>query len=79
MLFPRGLRTVATFPRGFQPLARRVGGPGFGGAGRPDRSVGAWMGRPVDTKGLMSLPYLLAMEKRLIVRAWTGAETAALE
>ena len=23
----------------------------------------------------MSLPYLLAMDKRLVVRAWTGADT----
>ncbi len=43
------------------------------------RVVVAWMGRPLETKGLMSLPYLLAMDRRLIVRAWTGAETAGLE
>ena len=37
------------------------------------------MGRPLESKGLMSLPYLLALDKRLVVRAWTGAETAGLE
>jgi hypothetical protein len=44
----------------------------------PHRLVVAWMGRPLETKGLLSLPYLLAMDKRLIVRAWTGADTAGL-
>ncbi|HEY8747489.1 MAG TPA: glycosyltransferase, partial [Tepidisphaeraceae bacterium] len=44
----------------------------------PHRLVVAWMGRPLESKGLLSLPYLLAMDKRLIVRAWTGAETAGL-
>ena len=34
------------------------------------------MGRPLETKGLLSLPYLLAMDKRLVIRAWTGADTA---
>jgi hypothetical protein len=44
----------------------------------PNRIVVAWMGRPLESKGLMSLPYLLAMDKRLVVRAWTGAMTAGL-
>jgi hypothetical protein len=44
----------------------------------PHRIVVAWMGRPLETKGLFSLPYLLAMDKRLVVRAWTGADTAGL-
>jgi hypothetical protein len=44
----------------------------------PHRIVVAWMGRPLETKGLLSLPYLLAMDNRLVVRAWTGAETAGL-
>src|ERR1700689_3863606 len=43
------------------------------------RIVVAWMGRPLESKGLMSIPYLLALDRRLIVRAWTGAETAGLE
>ena len=48
--------------------------------GRPDsnRLIVAWMGRPLESKGLLSLPYLLKMDKRLIVRAWTGADTAGL-
>jgi hypothetical protein len=49
------------------------------GARDADRIVVAWMGRPLETKGLMSLPYLLALDHRLIIRAWTGAETAGLE
>ncbi len=44
----------------------------------PNRLVVAWMGRPLESKGLMSLPYLLAMDKRIVVRAWTGADTAGL-
>jgi glycosyltransferase involved in cell wall biosynthesis len=44
----------------------------------PNRIVVAWMGRPLESKGLLSLPYLLAMDKRLVIRAWTGAETAGL-
>jgi hypothetical protein len=44
----------------------------------PNRLVVAWMGRPLESKGLMSLPYLLAMDKRLVIRAWTGADTAGL-
>jgi glycosyl transferase family 4/glycosyl transferase family 2 len=44
----------------------------------PHRLVVAWMGRPLESKGLMSLPYLLAMDKRIVVRAWTGADTAGL-
>lgn len=44
----------------------------------PHRIVVGWMGRPLESKGLLSLPYLLAMDKRLVVRAWTGADTAGL-
>jgi len=44
----------------------------------PHHIVVAWMGRPLESKGLLSLPYLLAMDKRLVVRAWTGARTAGL-
>src|SRR4051794_2264846 len=40
-----------------------------------NRIGGARMGRPVEAKGLMSLPYLLKHAPRLVVRAWTGAET----
>lgn len=45
--------------------------------GRPSRdrlNVG-WMGRPLDSKGLLSLPYLLKLEPQMVVRAWTGADT----
>src|SRR3954452_13895745 len=49
------------------------------GAAGARRIVVGWMGRPVESKGLMSLPYLLAMDERLVVRAWTGADTSALE
>src|SRR3954462_4875052 len=40
-----------------------------------NRIVVAWMGRPLESKGLMSLPYLLKLDPRIVVRAWTGAET----
>ncbi len=43
------------------------------------RIVVGWMGRPLESKGLFALPYLLKCDKRLVVRAWTGAETAGLE
>jgi hypothetical protein len=43
------------------------------------RLVVAWMGRPLKDKGLMTLPYLLAENPHIIVRAWTGAETAGLD
>jgi glycosyltransferase involved in cell wall biosynthesis len=43
-----------------------------------NRLVVAWMGRPLESKGLMSLPYLLTMDRRIVVRAWTGADTAGL-
>ena len=43
------------------------------------RIVVAWMGRPLESKGLMTLPYLLALDPRIVIRAWTGAETAGLE
>jgi hypothetical protein len=39
------------------------------------RIVVAWMGRPLESKGLLSLPHLLALDPRLVVRCWTGAET----
>lgn len=48
------------------------------GERNPHQIVVAWMGRPLESKGLLSLPHLLAMDKRLIVRAWTGADTAGL-
>jgi Family 4 Glycosyltransferase in conflict systems len=48
------------------------------GRGDARQIVVAWMGRPLEAKGLMSLPYLLQMDSRLVVRAWTGAETAGL-
>jgi hypothetical protein len=47
------------------------------GATDPNRIVVAWMGRPLESKGLMALPYLLALDSRLVVRAWTGADTMA--
>lgn len=40
-----------------------------------DRIVVAWMGRPLESKGLLSLPWLLKLDPRIVVRAWTGAET----
>jgi hypothetical protein len=40
-----------------------------------NRIIVAWMGRPLESKGLMSLPYLLAMDERLVLRCWTGALT----
>ena len=43
-----------------------------------NRIVVAWMGRPLESKGLMSIPYLLKLDPRLVVRAWTGAETGGL-
>src|SRR5687767_376570 len=39
------------------------------------RIVVAWMGRPLESKGLLSLPWLLKFDERIVVRAWTGAET----
>ncbi len=44
----------------------------------PNRIVVAWMGRPLESKGLLSLPHLLKLDPRLVVRAWTGAETGGL-
>lgn len=44
-----------------------------------DRIVVGWMGRPLESKGLFALPYLLKRDKRLVIRAWTGAETAGLD
>ena len=41
----------------------------------PHRIVVAWMGRPLESKGLLSLPHLLKLDPRIVVRAWTGAET----
>ncbi|MAS92994.1 MAG: hypothetical protein CMO55_07325 [Verrucomicrobiales bacterium] len=43
------------------------------------RLVVGWMGRPLESKGLMTLPYLLTQEPRMVIRAWTGADTAGLE
>lgn len=43
------------------------------------RIIVGWMGRPLESKGLMTLPYLLAAEPRMVIRAWTGADTAGLE
>ncbi len=43
------------------------------------RIVVGWMGRPLEDKGLMTLPYLLAENPRIVIRAWTGAETAGLD
>jgi hypothetical protein len=40
-----------------------------------NRIVVAWMGRPLESKGLLTLPHLLKLDPRLVVRAWTGAET----
>lgn len=42
-----------------------------------NRIVVVWMGRPLESKGLLTLPYLLALDPRIVVRAYTGAETAA--
>ncbi|MDB5294603.1 MAG: hypothetical protein JWO31_586, partial [Phycisphaerales bacterium] len=41
----------------------------------PSRIVVGWMGRPLESKGLMSLPYLLKQDERLVVRCFTGAVT----
>ncbi len=49
------------------------------GAADPHRIVVAWMGRPLETKGLLSLPHLLRLDSRIVVRAWTGAETGGSE
>lgn len=43
------------------------------------RLIVAWMGRPLESKGLLTLPYLLALEPRMVIRVWTGADTAGLE
>ncbi len=43
------------------------------------RLIVGWMGRPLESKGIMTLPYLLAAEPRMVIRAWTGADTAGLE
>ena len=43
------------------------------------RIVVGWMGRPLESKGLMTLPYLLEAEPRMVIRAWTGSDTAGLE
>jgi hypothetical protein len=39
------------------------------------RIVVAWMGRPLEQKGLFSLPYLLKADERVVVRCFTGAIT----
>ncbi|HRQ90052.1 MAG TPA: glycosyltransferase, partial [Bacteroidia bacterium] len=43
------------------------------------RLVVGWMGRPLESKGILALPYLLAEEPRMVIRAWTGSDTAGLE
>lgn len=45
--------------------------------GEPDprRIVVAWMGRPLESKGLLALPHLLKLDERLVIRCFTGAET----
>ncbi len=48
------------------------------GASSPRNITVAWMGRPLESKGLLSLPHLLRLDPRLIVRAWTGADTGGL-
>lgn len=40
-----------------------------------NRIVVAWMGRPLEQKGLFALPYLLKQDERIIVRCFTGAIT----
>jgi hypothetical protein len=40
-----------------------------------NRIVVAWMGRPLESKGLLSIPWLLRLDPRIVVRAYTGAET----
>src|SRR4051812_37851762 len=40
-----------------------------------NRIVVAWMGRPLEAKGLFALPYLLKQDERIIVRCFTGAIT----
>jgi hypothetical protein len=40
-----------------------------------NRIIVAWMGRPLESKGLMSIPYLLALDERIVVRCYTGAMT----
>jgi hypothetical protein len=40
-----------------------------------NRIVVAWMGRPLESKGLLSIPWLLKLDPRIVVRAYTGAET----
>ncbi|MEM1294371.1 MAG: glycosyltransferase [Verrucomicrobiota bacterium] len=52
--------------------------PAKGAYNHRDRIVVAWMGRPLEDKGLMSLPYLLKEDPRIILRIWTGADTAGL-
>lgn len=40
-----------------------------------NRIVVAWMGRPLEQKGLFSLPYLMKLDERIVVRCFTGAIT----
>lgn len=42
------------------------------------RIVVGWMGRPLESKGILALPYLLAEDPRMVIRAWTGSDTAGL-
>lgn len=46
---------------------------------RNGRIVVGWMGRPLEEKGIMTLPYLLAENPRIVIRAWTGSDTAGLD
>jgi glycosyltransferase involved in cell wall biosynthesis len=50
---------------------------GRSGNGTAHLVVG-WMGRPIESKGIMSLPWLLKMDDRIVLRVWTGADTSAL-
>ncbi|MFT5468238.1 MAG: hypothetical protein ACI8UO_003347 [Verrucomicrobiales bacterium] len=43
------------------------------------RIIVGWMGRPLEEKGIMTLPYLLAENPRIVIRAWTGSDTAGLD
>lgn len=40
-----------------------------------NRIIVAWMGRPLEQKGLFSLPYLMKLDPRIVVRCFTGAIT----
>lgn len=63
----------------FTNVKGRAPGASRRGNGAGDRIVVGWMGRPLASKGLFSLPWLLKRDERIVVRAWTGADTAGLE